>query len=359
MRAGGASAPTGRPRQIVDRPVTTPAVSDPRGIEVPPDKGEWVAFTDLQTRIEASARRFVDAEHAAFLAEKLVLAERMGVPTHGLHYYLHSILPHLRDGRINDARIVVRGNVVLSSGTGGVGFLHLRDCLDRASALASEDGIALAVLKMPGKVGALRVFCQDLMDRNQMVVMAKNTARTVGTPHMAEPIFGTNPLCIGLPQTRFIYDSTMSTVATNKIRYLKKLGQTFDASIGVDSGMRMTADPNEMMAGGGFLLPFSFGSYWFKSFFLGIAIEAMAALAGGSTGRRTGEHTGTRLHSREGMIAIVMDSTAFPDYAAYRSEVATLLSELQEGGLRIPGDYDRTATGRRVLSTDWNELRQP
>jgi LDH2 family malate/lactate/ureidoglycolate dehydrogenase len=352
---GGAIAR--RPQLIAG--VTTQALSDRRGIEVPPDKGEWVAFDDLEARIEASARRYVDAEHAAFLAEKLVLAERMGVPTHGLHYYLHSILPHLRDGRINDAPIRVRGSLVLSSGTGGVGFLHLWQCLDRASKVASEQGVALAVLKMPGKVGALRVFCQDLMDRSQLVLMAKNTARTVGTQEMAGPIFGTNPLCIGLPQTRFIYDSTMSTVATNKIRYFKKLGRTFEAPIGVDSGMRETGDPNQMMAGGGFLLPFSFGTYWFKSFFLGIAIEAMAALAGGSTGHRTGEHTGKRLHSREGMIAIVIDGAALPDYAAYQAEVATLLSELEEHGLRIPGDYDRSATGSRVLASDWYELLQP
>jgi LDH2 family malate/lactate/ureidoglycolate dehydrogenase len=333
-------------------------VSQPHGVLVPDGQAESVAYHVLRERVKAVAGRHVDAEHAAFLADKVVLAERMGVPTHGLHYFLHSLLPHLSEGRINDAPIEVGGSVVTSVGVGGVGFLHLHRCLDRASQVAAEQGIALVVLKMPGKVGALRVFCRELMDRGQLVLMVKNTARTVGTPDTAEPIFGTNPLCIGLPETRFIYDSTMSTVATNKIRLLKKTGGRFTATIGVDRDMQATDDPTAMLAGGGFLLPFSFGPYWFKSFFLGIAIEALAALAGGSTSRRTGEHTGTRLHSREGMIAIVADARAFPDYAAYREEVGLLIAELEERGLKIPGDYDEAATHVRVLATDWQALER-
>jgi delta1-piperideine-2-carboxylate reductase len=281
----------------------------------------------------------------------------MGVPTHGLHYFLHSILPHLKTGNVNRGPIRTLGSVVVSEGTGGVGFQNLHRCLLPASEVAGEHGIALVVMSMPGKVGALRVFCHELTDRQQLVIMLKNTARTLGVPDVSEPIGGTNPLCIALPDTRFIYDSSMSTVATNKVRLAKKMDQTFPAPIGVDAAMQPTSDPNATIGAGGFLLPFSAGPYWFKSFFLGIAIEAMAALAGGSTSSRVGEHTGGRLHSREGMLAIVADRRAFPAYDRYVDEVRLLFDELEQHGFKVPGDYDTEASTVRVLADDWRQLQ--
>ena len=103
-------------------------------------------------------------EQAQLIADKVILAERMGVPTHGLHYFLGALLPHLKSGRVNDEPIHAMGSIVLSNGTGGVGFWQLKRCLDTASDLAKQAGIALCVMKMPGKVGALRVFCKELME---------------------------------------------------------------------------------------------------------------------------------------------------------------------------------------------------
>jgi len=323
----------------------------------PPERAATVAVDELRARVTEICARHVQADEAAFIADKIVLAERMGVPTHGLHYFLHSILPHLKTGNVNRGAMRTMGNVVLSEGTGGIGFQNLHACLLRASDLAREHGIALVVMSMPGKVGALRVFCQDLIARHQLVIMLKNTARTVGVPDVPEPIGGTNPLCIALPDTRFIYDSSMSTVATNKVRLAKKMGQTFPAPIGLDAHMQPTTDPHATIGAGGFLLPFSGGPYWFKSFFLGIAIEAMAALAGGNTSSRVGEHTGGRLHSREGMLCIVADQKAFPDYERYVGEVGLLFAELEQRGFKVPGDYDTAATTVTVLDDDWTQLQ--
>lgn len=321
------------------------------------DDSVRISRQQLFLRIADICLRHVDGPHARCIAEKIVLAEAMGVETHGLHYFLHSVLPLLNEGRINNSPIRVSGQIISSSGDGGIAFQHLQHCLTKASDCAKDNGVALVVLRNPGKIGALRVYCHDLMDRGQLIILMKNTAPTVGTPETRRPAVGTNPLCIGLPGTDFIYDASTSTVATNKLRLAQKTGRKFRHPVGVNTTMQPTTNADEALSSDGFLLPFSFGPYWFKSFFLGVAIEGIAALAGGSTGVRVGEHKGKRLYSNEGMFGLVVDHRAFPDYhESYLSEIALLLEELEAMNLRLPGTFDRHASEFRVFTRDWAEL---
>ena len=340
-------------RSALPPPVTT---SSTRAALIPAGRSERIPLDELGAAISAVSSRHVEPDHAALIAEKVVLAERMGVPTHGLHYFMQTLLPLLEAGAVNDVPIETSGNVVISNGIGGVGFQNLARCLDRASELAADQGIAMAVLSLPGKVGALRTFCPQLTARGNLVLLAKNTARAVGTGASSAALLGSNPLCIALPGTGFIYDSSTATVASNKVRLLAKAGATFPAPVGVDAELRPSADPRAIAAGGQ-LLPYSFGPYWFKSFFLGVAIEALAALAGGRTGSSSGEPAGRRLHSSEGMLAIVVDRGAFDRYDEYVAEMDLLLGELSAAGLRVPGEYDPDLSHVDLLQEDWRALR--
>ncbi|MCC5968295.1 MAG: Ldh family oxidoreductase [Natronohydrobacter sp.] len=317
-----------------------------------------VARDDLEQVLYRLASAATDERMARCIVEKVIMGEMMKVPTHGLHYFIHALLPLLRKGEINTGEISTNGSIVYCEGTRGIGFLKLEDALDVASDVARDLGSATLVMRNPGKVGAFRVYCEKLTKRGQLVIMVKNTARTVGVPQTGEAVFGTNPLAIGLPGTGFIYDSSMSTVATNKVRLAQKYGREFPNPVGLSDTMQETGDPHQITTPGGALLPFSAGPYWFKSFFLGIAIEAMAGLAGGKTGRRVGEHKGKRLYSEEGLMAFVIDSSASPDYDAYLAEVELLLSELREKGLKIPGEYDAEQTHFSVLLDDWKEINE-
>ena len=301
----------------------------------------------LYTAVYNTCLRYIDADDSRFIADKIVLAEKMGVASHGLHYFLHALLPLLKDGNINRPVTTIRGNVVHAEGTGGVGFMALEDCLHETSIIAHEHGIGLACIKTPGKVGALRVYCQKYMGMGQLVIMLKNTARTMG---MTGPVFGTNPLCMGLPNTDFIYDSSMSTIATNKLRVAAARGEHFPDPVGVGGG-EYTANPEKVLAGDGYLLPFS-DAYWYKSFFLSMAIEGMAAMAGGKTGARVGRHKDDRLYSQEGMVCILIDAASFPYYDNYLKEIKLLTKDT---GLRLPGAYKEKKTCR-VLARNWQEI---
>lgn len=306
----------------------------------------------LHEKIYNTCLNYLNTDDSRFIAEKIVLAEKMGVTSHGLHYFLYALLPMLKDGNINrpviteDVQFSWRGPAVVhAEGTGGVGFMGLRDCLEIASHIACRRGIGMVCIKNPGKVGALRVFCQEYMDKGQVIILTKNTARTMG---INGPVLGTNPLCIGLPGTKFIYDSSMSTVATNKLRLMR--GARFPKQVGIYKGKR-TDSPDEILSKDGYLLPFS-NNFWYKSFFLGFAIEGLAAMAGGMTGERVGHHKGSRFYSMEGMICIVIDAYTFKHYNSYLKEMACLIKEV---GMRLPGEYEEADTCR-VSAHNWQEI---
>ncbi|MCA9402378.1 MAG: Ldh family oxidoreductase [Candidatus Omnitrophica bacterium] len=315
----------------------------------------YLQAADLHRLVRDVCRRTVSVTDADLIAAMIVQSEQMGVSSHGLHYFLHTIFPLVRARLITTSRVATAGNVLQSDGSGGVGYRNTRDCLKKGSALARKMGSAIITFKNPGKVGALRIYCQPLMDAGQLIIMLKNTAATVGLRDIPVPLIGTNPLCIGLPDTKFVYDSSISSVATNKVRVAKKGKATFTEVIGISKSGNLTRKPKPILKKEGYLLPFSYNGYAYKAFYLGVVIECLAAMAGGKTGARVGEKKGRRLFSDEGMLAIIIDKKAFPNYTNYHREMPLLFKDLGKYKLRLPGAY--TARKRlRVLRRDYEEL---
>jgi|GEM_PF-4319997 len=321
------------------------------------DKLIEIPISDLENYLlKKTSELCEDNEVNECIVEKIVLAEIMHVPTHGLHYYIHAVHPLLQRNREIKGSYEIHGSIVKYEGTRGVGFLNLQNALDVTSKVAESNGCGILVMKNPGKVGALRVFIERITKRNQLVIMMKNTAKTVGIKQIGSAFFGTNPLAIGLPGSQFIYDSSISTIATNKVRLSNKYASKFDTTIGVDENQNYTSKPEDIITPGGYLLPFSFGPYWYKSFFLGVAIDAISAFSGGKTGNRVGDHKGDRYDSEEGLMAILIDSSASFNYENYLAELNLMLDELKNYMIKLPGEHEKKQKTIKVLKDDWSKL---
>ena len=312
--------------------------------------------TELHGKIYNICRKTLGNKDSNTIARMIVDAEIMGVQSHGLHYFLFSILPLIEAKQVGKVKLTVKRHIIHAEGSGGVGFMNMLRCLDKASSIAKKEGSCLVVYKNPGKIGALRVYCQKIMDQGQLIVLCKNTAATIGLRQTGKPLIGTNPLCIGLPDSNFIYDSSTSTVATNKVRVAKKMGKTFDSPIGLTNRLELTSNPVDILDNDGFLLPFSLEQYWYKSFFLGVAIECIAAMAGGKTSIRVGKNKGRRLYSDEGMIALLVDQNSFVHYSNYLKEQKMLFKDLAKCKLKIPGKMEHNLEKLKVLKKDWLEI---
>ena len=307
----------------------------------------------LKSKINNIAGKYLSQEESNILTKYIIRAEKMSVSTHGLHYFVHSIYPLLHKKQ-EPFDISEKDNIIYAEGNGGIGINNLHKCLSLASDLTDRVGICLLLIKNPGKVGALRVYAEDLIKKGKLMVLLKNTASTQGLAFDKKPLIGTNPICFAFPESNFVFDTSTSTVATNSIRLMKKQNNTFSHNVGFDEQGNSTNDPNELLKTKALLSTFAEGPFWYKSFFLGVAIECLATLAGGKSGERVGEKKGKRLDSKEGLFGIVIDKSVFHDYNNYKSELDILLKEIQMSGVHIPGRFDSRKTSVRVSRKDWD-----
>ena len=309
----------------------------------------------LETNIFNICKKYTTNEQSKIVSKLITLAEEKGVHSHGLHYFLWSVLPLIKEKKTKTPNIQVKGNFVYSNGENCIGLVNTYNCIKKASKIAQSKGISLVIIKNPGKVGALRIYCPELMEKSQLVLMFKNTAPTACLENVCLPFVGTNPICFGLPDSNYIYDTSITTVATNKLRLYKKMDKTFDSYVGLDKDGKLSREPKKILKGG-CLLPFSYFCFPYKSFFLGITIDLMSALAGGKTSIRVGESCGKRLYSKEGMIILVIDSKVFPNYNDYLKEKDFLLNDLKEFKVPIPGT--KNIKNIRLLEKDIKEMQK-
>jgi len=316
-----------------------------------------VLTNNLEKKIINFSHRYTSIKNAKIISKIIVRAEKMEILTHGLHYFLHSVVPHLKNG-MTDHVVVKKDNFIYSKGKngGGLGLVNIYNCLKLASKIAKKKGICVYSAKDPGKVGAFRTYCPEIIDNDQLILMIKNTAPTQGLKKAKKALIGTNPLAIGIPGTNFIYDSSTSTVATNAIRLKNKYNEKFDQIVGLDRKIKKTNDPKKLLLNGAFLNTFASGPFWFKSFYLGVAIECIGALCGGKTSYRVGEHKGTRLFSKEGMLIILIDKKVFPHYKSYLKEINVFLKELKKLDLRIPGSFNKKKRYLSLFKEDYDKL---
>ena len=311
----------------------------------------------LEKKIINLSLKYTSLKNAKIISKIIVRAEKMEILTHGLHYFLHSVLPHLKNG-MTEHVVIKKDNYIYSEGKsgGGLGLINIYDCLEKASKIAKRKGVCIYSAKNPGKVGAFRTYCPEIIKNNQLILMTKNTAPTQGLKKVKKALIGTNPLAIGIPGTNFIYDSSTSTVATNAIRLKNKYNEKFNENVGLDKKNIETNDPKKLLLDGAFLNTFATGPFWFKSFYLGVAIECIGALCGGKTSYRVGEHKGSRLFSKEGMLVIIIDKKVFPHYNQYLKEINIFLKELKKVNLRIPGSFKERKRSLLLFKEDYDKL---
>lgn len=313
-----------------------------------------IKSNELKTIIkDVIFKETLNQEKAEIISNILVLSELMSSETHGVHYFLRSILPFLNIQNTN-YNYEVNQSIITSNNNQIEGIFHTSKIITLASTIAKEKGISLALIKNPGKVGALRSYCVDIVSQGQTIIILKNTAPSVS--QNGARLIGTNPICIGVGGSSFIFDMSTSTVATNKLRLLVKQREKSNMSIGLDKNNKITDKPDEILDRGN-LLPFSFGDFWYKSFFLGLGIELLAAVAGGKTGSRVGSGTGSRFESEEGLMAIIIDNHKQSDNSSVINEIELMLNDARKVGIRIPGEYDYTRD-LDILEEDLLQLKR-
>jgi len=309
----------------------------------------------------------VEAERAEQSAAMFADASRDGIYTHGLNRF-PALIRSIENGDVDvraQAELIGRfGMLEQWDGRHGIGNLNAKAAMERAVALAKENGIGVVGLRnnnhwmRPGNYGLMAA------EAGCIGILWTNTTPNMPPWGGREPRLGNNPIVFAIPNgdEPVLLDIAMSMFAYGKLETYVRQGRELPMDGGFDRDQKLTRDPRVILETGQ-ALPFG---YW-KGSGLALALDLVAAaLSGGLTTRDIGElprETGVS----QAFLAI--DLQSLPNGAAFAEQVKATLKDLQSATPRegtspvtYPGQHmmavrrDNLANGIPVEEAIWEKI---
>ncbi|KAI6217629.1 hypothetical protein M3Y95_01209600 [Aphelenchoides besseyi] len=239
--------------------------------------------------VEAMKTVGTDPDHAAQLAETLILADQRGHYSHGvnrLHVYIEDTLGNVE--KSGTPKILKqKGSTAYVDGCNLLGPVVGNFCTRVAIELAKEHGIGWVVCRGSNHYGICASYTLQMAKEGLIGMSFTNTSPCVYPNRSSEQALGSNPICCVAPAENgdnFALDMATSTVAFGKVEIAETKGHPIiPIEWGADSSGFPTTNPTAVLQGGG-LLPLGgredAGAY--KGSGLGMMVEVFCGLLGGT-----------------------------------------------------------------------------
>ncbi|KAI6240212.1 hypothetical protein M3Y99_00478400 [Aphelenchoides fujianensis] len=322
---------------------------------------EFVVTVEDMKKFVVEAMRTVgtSADHAAQLAEALVLADQRGHHSHGvnrLHIYIEDTLGNV--AKSGQPEVLKRkGATAWVDGRNLLGPVVGNFCTRLAVELAREHGIGWVVCKGSNHYGICGYYTLQIAEAGFVGMSFTNTSPCVFPNRSAEQALGSNPIsCVApaLDGDNFALDMATSTVAFGKVELAETKGHAeIPAEWGADANGRPTTRPADVLQGGG-LLPLGgreeAGAY--KGTGLGMMVEVFCGLLGGTpAGRDCRQWRESEKAANLAQCFVAVDPDCFaPDFPARMQRFLDQNRELRpvdaERPVLVAGDPERAAEER-------------
>lgn len=280
---------------------------------------------------------------AARVAASLVLADRRGVPTHGLSLlplYAELIDDGLIDPRATPEAASLGGAMTRVDGRRAFGQLTAELAVERCLSALPEHGVAVAGIVDGTHLGRLGEWAELACEHGVALIAFTNTgggARNVAGPESARRVLSTNPIAVGVPASgalahHVIVDFAAAQTSGSRIREVANAGGRLDPDWLVTESGGATEDPGLFLAGAAALRPLGGRSAGHKGFGLMVAGELLAALAGNLL---AGERTAAGFSN--GALFCLLDVGRFGDSDSWGQRVAQFRDYLAANDCRLPG----------------------
>lgn len=205
--------------------------------------------------IEALESHGVTKENATIVAQKLIVAEIDGQPSHGLSRvaaYAKQAEVGKVNGSASPATTKVAPSFIKVDARNGFAFPAIVSAIDELAELASEQGIAAAAIYNSHHAGQLGTHVEVLAAKGFLALMVANAPKAMAPWGGSSPLFGTNPIAFAAPRRNappLVIDLSLSRVARGKVMKAKKLNQEIPDDWAVDEHGNPTTDPAEALKG--------------------------------------------------------------------------------------------------------------
>lgn len=329
----------------------------------------WIPIERLRTFvIDALFAVGVKSEDAKMVADVLITADLRGIDSHGVSR-LRRYVDGIRKGKIvaqPEVQVLQRGptSAVLDA-RNGLGQPAAIRGMEMAIRIAEQMGIGMVSVRRSNHFGIAGYYVLRAIDHKMIGVATTNASPQVAPTFAAEPMYGTNPIAIGLPtggDYPFVLDMATSIVPRGKLEQLRRTGKSMLSGWALDPNGKVTSSIDDVVEGlinkrGYALLPLggageAYGGH--KGFGLGLLIDLICGpLSGAAWGKHVYGPDGANL----GHCFLAMRVDCFRSPEEFANESDELLTEIRVAKkakgtdrIYIPGEKEAMEQKIRLLS---------
>ncbi len=193
-------------------------------------------------------------KHSEICADYLIKAELVEAKSHGLtrlKMYCDRIKKRLINPKPKIKIKKISSSISHINADNSIGFVAADIGIKRAILNAKKTGIGLVGIKNSGHYGLSSFYAEQAVKKN-LIVFCFTNAPPALAPHGAKKsLFGTNPICFGVPTGKvpFILDASTSIINRGKIRRAHKLGKKIPYGVALNKSGKITTNAKEALLG--------------------------------------------------------------------------------------------------------------
>ena len=192
--------------------------------------------------------------HSKICADYLIKAELVEAKSHGLtrlKMYCDRIKKKLINPKPNIKIKKISSSISHINADNSIGFVSANIGISQAIKNAKKTGIGLVGIKNSGHFGLSSFYAEQAVKKN-LIVFCFTNAPPALAPHGAKKsLFGTNPICFGVPTGKvpFILDASTSKINRGKIRHAQKFNKKIPFGVALDKHGKITTNAKNALDG--------------------------------------------------------------------------------------------------------------
>jgi len=309
---------------------------------------------------EALLRAGLVRDGAEIVTEVQLEASLRGQPTHDM-VSIPRYATRIEAGKINAKPCIQieceTENTALVNGDNGPGQWVSMVAMDVVMRKAQEKGIGIVSVRRSNHFGAAGHYVWEATKQGLIGICTTNGALILAATGGVTPMFGNNPLAVGIPAGRhlpIVLDISMSVATRGKIGLALAQGKSLQPGWILDRFGQSSTDLTDLAAG----LGVPIGGH--KGYGLALVLELLAGALGGAG--FASDHCPDRLHGSSvipdyGHLFIAINPKRFMATSEFTARVDRLIDETKNSE-RAANVHEIWIPGERELKTRDRSLRQ-
>ncbi len=193
-------------------------------------------------------------KHSETCADYLIRAELLEAKSHGLSrlkMYCDRLKKKVINPKPNIKIKKINSSISHIDANNSIGFVSANIGISEAITNAKRSGIGFVGIKKSGHFGLSSFYAEQAVKKNLIVICLTNAPPAIAPFGAKKSLFGTNPICFGVPTGKipFILDMSTSIINRGKIRHAYKFGKKIPYGVALNKHGKVTTNAKEALKG--------------------------------------------------------------------------------------------------------------